>query len=401
MTGTRWSSAGLRRQHEVLAGHVERGEVPGLVAAVARGDEVHVDAIGELELDGSRPVAPDTIFRISSMTKPVVAVAALTLVEECRLRLDEPVDEHLPEMADRRVLSDPGGPLDDTVPAERSITARDLLTFTSGYGQSFTVPPGSPYATAMDDPAISTGPPAPGGNVEPDAWLARMSEIPLLHQPGRGWRYHVSADLLGMLVARVSGQPLESYLRERVFEPLGMVDTAFSAAHGLDRFGAAYDGALEGDGLVVWDPADGQWRTPPAFPSGGGGLVSTALDYLRFARMLRGGGRADDGERILSRPSVELMTGDRLTDEQKAHADFILGDDGAETWGFGLGVVARRTGPAAVGAYGWTGGLGSLWGNDPAEDLTYLVLTNRVWMSPVPPAVAADFITTTYAAIDT
>ena len=175
------------------------------------------------------------------MTKPVVAVAAMVLVEDCRLRLDEPVDDHLPELADRRVLVDPDGPLDDTVPADRPITTRDLLTFSAGYGQPFTVAPGAPYARAMEDPAICTGPPAPGGNVEPDEWLRRMGEIPLVHQPGAGWRYHVSADLLGMLVARAAGQPLEVVLRERVFEPLGMADTAFSAADALDRFGAAYN----------------------------------------------------------------------------------------------------------------------------------------------------------------
>jgi CubicO group peptidase (beta-lactamase class C family) len=400
MARTGLSREGLARRHEVLSRHVESGEVPGLVAVVARGDEVHVDAIGAMEPDGPQPVAEDTIFRISSMTKPIVAVAALTLLEDCRLRLDDPVDEHLPELADRRVLVDPAGPLDRTVAAERPITTRDLLTFTSGYAPAFTVPADSPYARAMTDPAICTGPPAPGANVEPDDWLRRMGEIPLVHQPGRGWRYHVSADLLGTLIARASGQTLDAFVRERVLEPLGMVDTAFSADRALDRFGAAYDVAPDGDGLVVWDPRDGQWSAAPSFPSGGGGMVSTALDYLRFARMLRDGGRGPAGDRILSPPSVALMTGDRLTAEQKANADFVLGDDGAETWGFGVGVVARRTGLPTVGTYGWTGGLGSLWANDPATDLTFLVLTNRVWSSPVPPAVAADAITSAYAAVD-
>jgi CubicO group peptidase (beta-lactamase class C family) len=400
MTRNGFSKEGLARQHEVLARHVEAGGTPGLVAAVARGDEVHVDAIGALEPDGGRPVGADTLFRISSMTKPVVAVAAMVLVEDCRLRLDEPVDDHLPELADRRVLVDADGPLDHTVPADRSITTRDLLTFSSGYGQPFTVAPGAPYARAMEDPAICTGPPAPGGNVAPDEWLRRMGEIPLVHQPGAGWRYHVSADLLGMLLARAADQPLEEVLRERVFEPLGMADTAFSAAAGLDRFGAAYDLSPDGDGLVVWDPVDGEWSKPPAFPSAAGGLVSTASDYLAFARMLRAGGRLDSGERLLSRPSVELLTSDQLSDAQKADADFVLGDPAAHSWGFGVGVVTRRTDHASVGTYGWSGGLGSLWANDPVEDLTCVLLTNRVWMSPVAPTVAADFLTTSYAAID-
>ena len=342
----------------------------------------------------------DTIFRISSMTKPVVAVAAMVLVEDCRLRLDEPVDDHLPELADRRVLVDADGPLDDTVPADRSITARDLLTFSAGYGQPFTVAPGAPYAGAMEDPAICTGPPAPGGNAEPDEWLRRMGEIPLVHQPGAGWRYHVSADLLGMLVARAAGQPLEVVLRERVFEPLGMADTAFSAADALDRFGAAYDGAPDGDGLVVWDPADGQWSTPPAFPSAAGGLVSTARDYLAFARMLRAGGRLPTGERLLSRPLVELLT--QRPAERRAEGRRRLRPrrPGRALLGLRRRRVTRRTDHASVGTYGWSGGLGSLWANDPVEDLTCVLLTNRIWMSPVAPTVAADFLTTSYAAID-
>lgn len=389
----------MDRMRDVMGGHAERGEVPGLAWAAARRGEVHVGAAGTLRADGGDPVGPGTIFRISSMTKPVVAVGALILVEECRLRLDEPVDAFLPELADRRVLARGDAPLDDTVPASRPITLRDVLTFRLGLGMDFAATGPQPVLAAMAELGLGAGPPAPAGPPEPDEWMRRLSTLPLAHQPGERWLYHTGADVLGVLVARAAGQPLESFLRERIFEPLAMGDTGFAVpATDRDRFGPCY-GTSPGTGTrEVYDPADGQWARPPAFPSGGAGLVSTVEDYLAFATMLRAGG-ASGGRRILSRPSVEAMTTDQLTAEQRATS----GPDpsGALGWGLGVGVRVRRTGPArSVGTYGWDGGLGTSWANDPAEDLVGVLMTNRAWTSPTPPAICEDFWTCAYAAID-
>src|SRR6266508_3978020 len=256
-----------------------------------------------------------------------------------------------------------------------------------------------PVLTAMAELGLGAGPPAPAVPPEPDEWMRRLGTLPLAHQPGERWLYHTGAEVLGVLIARASGQPLETFLGERIFEPLGMSDTGFAAPAGnLDRFGPCYSTNPGTGRREVYDPADGQWSKPPAFPSGGAGLVSTVDDYLAFAEMLRAGGTAR-GERLLSRPSIEAMTTDQLTPEQKA----VSGPDpsGASGWGFGVGVQIRRTGPArSVGTYGWGGGLGTSWANDPAEDLIGILMTNQAWTSPTPPPVCDDFWTCAYAAID-
>src|SRR5947207_9705448 len=208
--------------HDFMARHVERGDLPGLVTLVSRRGEVHVDAIGTLAVGGSEPMRHDTIFRISSMTKPVTAAATMILVEECRLRLDERVDRLLPELSDRRVLKRLDGPLHDTVPADRPITVRDLLTFRLGYGLVM-VPPGThPIADAMSDQLLGQGPPDPSTPPAHDEWIRRLGTLPLVHQPGARWMYNTGSDVLGVLIARASGQPFEAFLRERIFEPLGM-----------------------------------------------------------------------------------------------------------------------------------------------------------------------------------
>jgi CubicO group peptidase (beta-lactamase class C family) len=226
--------------------------------------------------------------------------------------------------------------------------------------------------------------------------MRRFSTLPLMFQPGERWLYHTGADVLGVLIARASGQSFEAFLRQRIFEPLGMDDTGFAVPQdALDRFTPCYATAPETGALQIFDPADGQWSTHPAFPSGGAGLVSTADDYLAFAEMLR-----RRGAPILSRPSVETMTADHLTPEQKAIGGFTPDDFNGRSWGFGVGVVTRRDHPAMpVGQYGWDGGLGSVWRNDPSEDLTTILLTNATWTSPQPPDVVLDFLTGAYAAV--
>jgi CubicO group peptidase (beta-lactamase class C family) len=387
----------LERLHEAMAVHVERGTVPGLVSLVARRGEVHVDAIGTTEPGGGRPVTFDTIFRISSMTKPVTAVATMLLVEEGKLRLDEPVDRLLPELADRRVLRDPTGPVEDTVPAARPITVRDLLTFRLGFGM-FLTPEPAPIHAAIAEAGFTPGPPRPQADPAPDEWLRRFATLPLLYQPGERWLYHTGADLLGILVARAAGQPFDAVLRERVFEPLGMVDTGFFVPEEKrDRFTAAYYTNPNSGEVLPFDPVDGEWATPPAFPGGGAGLVSTVADMLAFGEMLRHGGRHDGG-RLLARPTVGTMTTNHL-DPAQLGADPILW--GGRGWGFGMSVVTRRTAPSETpGKFGWDGGLGTSWAVDPAEELVTMLFTPVAWPSPTPPAIFVDFATLAYAAID-
>jgi CubicO group peptidase (beta-lactamase class C family) len=332
------------------------------------------------------------------MTKPVTAVAALVLVEECRVRLDDPVDDVLPELADRRVLARPDGPLDDTVPAARPITLRDLLTFRLGLGADFAATYPQPSMTRAAELGLGAGPPQPALLPEPDEFMRRLGTLPLEYQPGERWLYHVGSQLLGVLVARASGRSFPDFLAERVFGPLGMVDTGFAVpADDLGRFGPCYWSDPDSGDRVVYDPADGQWSAPPAFPDGGAGLVSTVDDMAAFGAMLRGGGTYR-GARVLSRASVAAMTANRLTAEQIAASG--PHPSGALGWGFGVGVQLVQTGPGrSVGGYGWEGGLGSSWANDPAEDLTALLLTNQAFTSPSGPAVVHDFWTLPYTAL--
>jgi CubicO group peptidase (beta-lactamase class C family) len=396
------SKARLGRMHDVMVGYVERGDVPGLVTRVSRRGEVHVDVIGTQAIGDSPPMRRDTIFRISSMTKPITAAATMILVEECKLRLDEPVDQWLPELAERKVLKRLDGPLDDTVPANRPITVRDLLTFRMGFGQMMAPPDASPILSAESEQQIGMGPPSPSSMPAPDEWIRRLGRLPLMHQPGEMWMYNTGSDVLGVLIARTSGQPLETFLRERIFEPLGMKDTSFSVpAASLDRLATSYWTNFETGALEVYDDAvGGQWSRPPAFPSGAGGLVSTIDDYLAFGQMMLSQGK-HGSERILSRLSVETMTTDQLTPEQKAVSGLVPGYFDSHGWGFGVSVVTRRDDIAAVpGRYGWDGGLGTSWYSDPREDMVTILMTQRAWTSPSPPDVCLDFWTSAYQAID-
>jgi CubicO group peptidase (beta-lactamase class C family) len=396
------SKARLDRMHEVMARYVERGEVPGIVTLLCRRDEVHADAIGIKAIGGSDPIRRDTIFRIASMTKPITAVAAMILVEECKLRLDEPVDRLLPELADRRVLRRLDGPLGDTVPASRPISLRDLLTFRLGFGIVMAPPGTYPIQTATSELLLGQGPPRPQTPSVPDEWIRRLGTLPLMHQPGEKWMYHTGSDVLGVLIARAAGQPLEVFLRERIFEPLGMKDTAFSVpAKKLDRLATSYWNHPETGKFELYDSAEGgEWGRSPAFPSGGGGLVSTADDFLAFGQMMLNNGKRGS-ERILSRTSVELMTTDHLTPEQKAVSGLGPGFFDSHGWGFGVSVVTRRQEAAgSIGGFGWAGGLGTSWCSDPREGMVGVLLTQRAWTSPIPPDVCRDFWTLAYQAID-
>jgi CubicO group peptidase (beta-lactamase class C family) len=405
VTNGGFSTKRLARVRDVLSRYVDAGYVSGAVAVVARRGEVHIEAMGNLafEGEGSRvPMAADTICRTGSMTKPIVAACAMTLVEDCTLRLDDPVDEFLPELADMTVLADPNGPLDRTVRARRPITLRDLLTFTLGTGMVRAAPGTIPIADALN--ALQSDDPEP-----PDEWIRRLGELPLVCQPGERWMYHTAANVTGVLIARATGRSLGDAVRERICEPLGMKDTGFSVpADNIGRLSTAYERDDATGELVIEDGPDGYWGRPQKFEDGGGGIVSTAADYLAFGSALLAGG-ALRGDRVLSRPSVELMTTDHLTPAQKAVSGFTSGYFDDIGWGFGMSVRTRRphAGPwpvsypplASVGSYGWPGIYGTGWYNDPAEDLTTILMIQRL---PAPPGlpILFDFWTAAYQAID-
>ncbi len=386
--------------HGVMAGYVKRGEVPGVVTLVSRRGEVHVDAIGTKAFGVNDSMRRDTIFRVASVTKPIVAAAAMILVEECALRLDEPVDPWLPELANRRVLRSTDSPLGDTVPASRPITLRDLLTFRLGIGAVMVFPPRYPIQQAMAEAGVAPGPTLPAH--APDELMKRFGSLPLVHQPGERWLYNSGSDILGVLISRVAGTSLEGFLRERIFVPLGMNDTSFSVpASKFDRLASSYWTNVETGEFEVFDGVeDSRWAGPPVFESGAGGLVSTVDDLLAFGRMMLKGGKHGN-ERILSRPSVELMTTDHITPEQKAVSGFFPDFWEGHGWGFGVSIVTRRDDLAATpGRYGWDGGYGTSWYVDPKEELVGILMTQRVWDSPSPPGVLLDFWTSAYGSID-
>jgi CubicO group peptidase (beta-lactamase class C family) len=395
--GSGLSKARLDRMHDVMSGHVERGEIPGVVTLVARGGEVHVDAMGTLAFRGAEPVRRDSIFRITSMTKAITAAATMLLVEECKLRLDEPVDHLLPELAGRKVLVSLVGPYFDQVPARRPITVRDLLTFRLGYGQLL-APPGTFEIQRVEEglDLHAQGPPLPRTTLEPDEWMRRFGTLPLVAQPGERWMYNTGSHVLSVLIARAAGQSFPDFLQERIFDPLGMVDTTFTVPADKRRRLATQYGEDDDGRIVVADEPDGQWSTPPSFPDAAAGLVSTIDDYFAFASMLLHDG-VHDATRVLSRPSVELLRTDQLTAEQHATAGPILDGTG---WGFGVAVMTRRTGLASVGQYGWDGGFGTSWRNDTREDLIAIQFTQRMWGNQGPLPAYYDFWTSVYTALD-
>ncbi|MEU9115110.1 serine hydrolase domain-containing protein [Streptomyces sp. NPDC048483] len=401
-----FSEAGLRRFRDVLARHVESGKIPGLVALVSRGDETHVETVGMMRHDGGAPMRRDTLFRMASTSKPVSIAGAMVLLDECRLRLDDSVEQWLPELADRQVLKRLDGPLDDTAPARRPITVRDVLTSTFGLGMDMTVL-GTPIMNAVFEQGITPNLPEP--MPEQDEWMRRLGTLPLMYQPGERWQYQISSDLVGVLVSRVTGQSFESFLRERIFEPLGMKDTGFHVpADQLDRLPPLYAPDPRTGEFQVWDEAaTGRHSTPPAFQGGGGGLNSTADDYHAYFRMLLNHGM-HEGKRILSRPAVELMTTNRLSPEQQAarhelavnnvHVSFGQGQHGG--WGFGMAVRTYRGDYAPIGQFGWDGGSGTSTYADPVNGITGILLTQVGASVPDPVHLMHDFWTTLYQAID-
>lgn len=377
---------------------VAAGTVPGLVALVARGETVHVHAAGVRSLETGAPMRRDTIFAVASIAKPLTAAAALLLVEDGVLGLDEPVDRFLPELANRRVIRSLTGPLDDTVPATRPLTLRDLLTMRMGLGAVFADPATSPLLRRMAELGVAPGPRLFQDG--PDAFLRRLGSLPLVHQPGERWLYHTGLDVAGVLVARAAGMSLGAFQRRRLFEPLGMADTAFFAPTGkAGRLATVYWRDRESGRLAVWNPASGAgFADPPAFEAGGGGHVSTVDDMLAFGRMLLDRGTYR-GRRILSEASVAAMLTDAITPVQKAASPFFPGFWDTHGWGLGIGLV---TAPDAIsptpGRFGWWGGFGTTFWCDPATDTVALLFTQRMMDGPDDAALGNDFLRLAFAA---
>jgi CubicO group peptidase (beta-lactamase class C family) len=388
---------GLEALDTALARHVDQAELSGLVALVARDDDVHVAALGHRAFGDTEPIGRDAIFRIASLTKPIVGVAAMLLIQDGAMALDDPVGHWLPKLAEPRVLRSLTSQLDDTVPAERPITVEDVLSFRFGFGAIMDPHP-YPIRRAENELGLKTlGPPWPPADLTPDEWIARLGRLPLLDQPGARWRYNTGASVAGVLIERVAGLPLGELLDERVFKPLGMSDTSFYVPAGkLGRFTTFYaPGAGPGELQVIDQPA-GWYSSPPKWPDASSGLVSTADDLWAFASMLAVGGGS-----LLSAESVVLMTRDRMTAQDRAENRIFVGDHSG--WGLMMLVPAADGTPgesAVPGGFGWEGGSGTAWRTDPSTGLTGILLTQRMVTSPEPTDLVKDFWAAAYASID-
>jgi CubicO group peptidase (beta-lactamase class C family) len=365
---------------ETLIRHVQDGAVPGAVGLVARGGDVEVVAVGSVDAGRTAAMTRDSIFRIASITKPVTAAAVLMLVDEGRIGLDDPVAEWLPELAKPMVVRTPTSPVDDVVPADRPVTVEDLLSFRAGWGlpSDFALPAARALFAIQDH-----GRPV-GDWPDPDTWLGQLAQVPMLHQPGEAWLYGTSSALQGILVARVSGRTLPDFLAERIFEPLGMRDTGFEVPESKrHRFTSSYAPAEDGT-LRLTDTPDGDFSRLPRFPSGGGGLVSTADDWLAFARMLLAG-----GQELLTPTSVSRMTTNHLTAAQREAATLFLEGQG---WGYGGAVDVTPVDPWNVpGRYGWVGGTGTTAHIVPPTGTVTVLLTQVAMTGPSPTKLMRDF----------
>ncbi len=379
--------------------YIDAGAISGAVTAVYQhGRLVHSDVLGFMDRASETPMQQDSIFRICSMTKPITSVAIMMLQEEGKLRLTDPVAKLLPELAEPVVLKDPAGSLGNTTPALTPITIRDLLAHTSGLAYAFTST--GPLSKALTEKGLLGS----GSDLTSDEWMKRLGALPLAYQPGTRWHYSLSTDVLGVIVERASGIPFAEYLKTRLFAPLGMVDTGFHVpAEKLDRLTTNYAVNPENGEVVVFDhPTQTIYAAPKAFASGGGGLVSTADDYSRFARMLAGRGELD-GVRILSRKSIELMTSNTLTDQEREAVPFGARFFAAgRGFGMGVSVVAVSLSTASLGSVGqngWGGAAGTWYWVDFEEDLVGLMMIQLMGAGQEMP-IRADFENAVYQAVE-
>lgn len=372
-----------------LQGVIDAGDLSGFVTLIWRkGEELQFNALGHRDIEAGKPMTRDTLFRIASMTKPVTSIAAMMLMEEGKLRLDDPISKWMPEFANMRVLKDAQGSLDDTYPAPRQITVEDLMTHRSGLAYGFTSigPIAYAYQNALGDVLTN--------NMSPDAWLAALGKLPLSYPPGERFHYSHATDVLGFLVGRIAGMDFRDFLFKRIFEPLGMVDTDFWVPPAKrDRLAKMYRlkddfSALEVAPFPLVDEA-------PAFCGGGGGLISTLDDYLKFARMLLGNGEVD-GVRLLKPETVALMRTNRLTDAQREIPFMGIPFWAGQGFGLGLSVITdvekqAWMGAGTKGSFGWPGAFGTWWRGDPEEDMIMIYLIQN--SMPLGPEAAAQLAT--------
>ena len=384
------SSSRLARVDQAMAKYVESGKLAGTLTVVARhGKIAHFQPLGLRDIESQMPMERDTIFRIYSMSKPITSVAVMMLYEEGRFLLTDPIQKFIPAFADVRVLEQtPAGV--DLVPPQRAITIRDLLTHTAGLAYGLE----EDYIDQLYKKEIWEA-----MERDPEATLEEMveavAELPLAYHPGQGWRYSVAIDVLGCLVQVASSMPFDAFLQERIFEPLDMVDTGFYVpADKLERFATNYAPGEDSTGLKVFDaPANSEYTRPGRLPSGGGGLVSTASDYVRFAQMLLNGGVLD-GVRLLSRKSVELMTMNHLP------SGLHPSEDHSQGMGLGVGItidLAQTQALGSIGTYGWGGAASTNFWVDPQEDLVGVFMTQLMPYGTYP--VVDDVRVAVYQAI--
>ncbi len=388
---------GLSRIATRMDRYVDNGYLAGYVLSLGVGDDIWLHHHGVQDLDTGVPMAPDSIFRIASMSKAILAAAAMLLVDEGALDLDAPVERLLPEMADRRVLRTLSSDLDDTVPAKRPITTRHLLTLTWGLGALFNGLEETPLAQAMVDRGVGVGPFLP--DLSPDEYMAAIGSLPLAFQPGEGWLYHSGFDVLPILLERLTGTTLDAWLRTNLFDPLDMTDTGFAVPDAsLSRFTTDY--AEEDGRLTVFDPAQGgRWHHTRGLQ---GEFVSTARDFNVFARMLLNNGMGPNGQ-LLSAAAVAEMTTDHLTSTIKTEYPFFPGFWADHGWGYGVGIqTAPPAAPGlAEGTYGWSGGFNTHWQTDPSRDLVGIFLAQRNLGSPDDAAMIDEFWALTAEALPT
>ena len=370
--------------------YIDRGELAGIVTLIARdGKIVHFEKVGKLNIETGEAIQKDSLFRIYSMTKPIVTTAAMILFEEGKFQLSDPISKYLPAFKDVKVLVD-----GKEVDATHEPTIRELMSHTAGftYGIFGDTEVDKRYRAALRQ----KGQKFSVKNIE--ELVDEMGKLPLLYQPGTRWVYSLSVDVLGRMIEVISGQPLDQFLKERIFDPLGMEDTFFEVPKDkLNRFGTNHMRSKDGTLMVVDRPADSPFANKVTYFSGGGGLVSTAMDYLAYSQMMLNGGDLN-GVRIVSPTTVDLMTRNQL--EEGVKSGFGERPGVAGTVGFGLGFGVATTAPkissGSKGEYNWGGAAGTVFWNDPKENLT-AVLMVQMMRNPVP--LRGEFKSLTYQAI--
>jgi CubicO group peptidase (beta-lactamase class C family) len=384
-----FSSDGLAAIPPALQGVVDAGDLAGFVTLLWRKGEVaQVNTIGLRDVAAGLPMTRDTLFRIASMTKPITTVAALMLMEEGKLKLDDPITKWAPEFANLKVLKSPTGPLDETYPSPRDITIEDLMTHRSGLAYGFTSV--GPIAHAYE---ATLGAPL-GGPHGPDEWMKRLATLPLSFPPGDRFHYSHSTDVLGFLVGRIAGTSFRDFLMERIFKPLGMNDTDFwCPPEKRDRMAKLYrlDPATDALQDVSFPHPD----TAPDFCGGGGGLISTADDYLTFARLMLNKGELN-GVRLIKPETVAMMATNRLTPAQREIPFMGFPFWASQGFGLGLSVITNAEmhawmGGGSAGSFGWPGAFGTWWQADPEQDLVMIYLIQN--SMPLGPEAASQLAT--------